>query len=115
MLPKKLNLLVCICTALAFPPVFNSKHHQQIIGADLEAESFQCDLPPVVSPNGDGLPSADELFSNKEAFDKQVDRHSAIVQVPTVSYDDNGDVYEDDRWLVFLLLHRVLKEQFPTV
>ena len=76
---------------------------------------FRCDLPPAVDPSKDGLPSANTLFSSRQALLKQVERHTAIVQVPSVSYDDLGDVWEDDRWLVFLKLHGVLEQHFPNV
>ncbi len=88
---------------------------QQKAIADNLGPDFKCDLPPAVSPDGDGLPSADELFSGKAAFAKQVERHSAIVKVPSVSYDDLGEVFEDERWLVFLEFHKVLETVFPTV
>ncbi|KAL7942523.1 carboxypeptidase S [Trichoderma barbatum] len=76
---------------------------------------FQCDLPPVIDPRGDGLPSADELFSSKSAREQQIKRLQAIVRVPSVSYDDLGEVGEDDRWSPFYKLHDVLKETFPIV
>ncbi|KAL6817268.1 carboxypeptidase S [Trichoderma sp. SZMC 28015] len=76
---------------------------------------YQCDLPPVLDPTGDGLPSADELFSSKSARDQQIKRLQAIVQVPSVSYDDLRDVGQDDRWEPFYKLHDVLKETFPVV
>ncbi|KAM0263572.1 hypothetical protein ACHAQJ_001192 [Trichoderma viride] len=76
---------------------------------------FQCDLPPILDPTGDGLPSADELFASKSARDQQVKRLQAIVQVPSISYDDLGPVGEDERWAPFYDLHEVLEKTFPTV
>jgi len=87
---------------------------QHVIEAGIDA-AFRCDLPRHVAPDSDGLPTAEDLFSGKTALGKQVERHSSIVRVPTISYDDGGDVYEDDRWLVFYELHRVLEALFPTV
>lgn len=75
----------------------------------------QCNLPPVLDPASDGLPSADELFASKSARDQQVKRLQAIVQVPSISYDDNGDVGEDKRWEPFFDLHKVLEKTFPNV
>jgi Gly-Xaa carboxypeptidase len=40
---------------------------------------------------------------------------SAAVNVPTESYDDNGDVEEDPRWRSFPEFHTVLKSLFPEV
>jgi len=77
--------------------------------------AFGCDLPKPVSPDADGLPTAEDVFSDETALHRQVERHSAIVRVPSVSYDDGGDVYQDKRWLVFFELHRVLRDLFPTV
>ncbi|KAK1586107.1 peptidase family M20/M25/M40 [Colletotrichum navitas] len=73
---------------------------------------FKCDLPPVVSPS-DGLPSAKDLFSSPEAIRKQVERHAAIVRVPSICYDDLGDFDTDKRWDVFYDLHDVLKKTYP--
>ena len=76
---------------------------------------FTCDLPPVLDPSGDGLPSADELFSGPAALAKQVERHQAIVRVPSVSYDDLGAPGEDPRWAPFYDLHETLASVFPNV
>ncbi|KAL6904175.1 carboxypeptidase S [Trichoderma evansii] len=75
----------------------------------------QCNLPPILDPASDGLPSADELFASKSARDQQVKRLQSIVQVPSISYDDNGDVGEDERWAPFFDLHKVLEKTFPNV
>lgn len=45
----------------------------------------------------------------------QVKRLSAAVQVPTESYDDNGEVDEDPRWETFQQFHNVLQDLFPLV
>ena len=74
---------------------------------------FQCDLPPAIDPSGDGLPSAEELFSEEEALNKQIERHAAIVRVPSVSYDDNGEPNEDPRWAPFWDLHETLVSLYP--
>lgn len=74
---------------------------------------FQCDLPAPIDPSGDGLPSARSLFSSEEALLKQVDRHGALVKVPSVCYDDLGPFDEDPRWAPFYDFHDVLAETFP--
>lgn len=76
---------------------------------------FKCDLPPAIDPSADGLPSADELFSTDKALAKQVERHQAIVRVPSVSYDDLGEPDEDERWAPFFDLHEVLEVLFPNM
>ncbi|KAK7747428.1 hypothetical protein SLS53_001683 [Cytospora paraplurivora] len=74
---------------------------------------FNCDLPSVLDPSADGLPSSQSLFSSKAALRKQVDRHSALVRVPTVCYDDLGPIDEDPRWKPYHRFHEVLAETFP--
>jgi Gly-Xaa carboxypeptidase len=76
---------------------------------------FKCDLPPIISPSGDGLPAASELFSSKEALKKQVERHTAVVQVPSICFDDLGDFDTDKRWGVFYTFHDVLAETYPVI
>jgi Gly-Xaa carboxypeptidase len=71
-----------------------------------------CPLPEKPKYPNDGLkPSF--LFADKASVDKQVNRLSAAVNVPTVSYDDNGDVGEDKRWEPFYKFHDVLEDLFP--
>ncbi|KXH67149.1 peptidase family M20/M25/M40 [Colletotrichum salicis] len=48
-----------------------------------------------------------------ETEDKQVERHAALVRVPSICYDDLGDFDKDERWNVFYELHDVLKKTYP--
>ncbi|PHH84078.1 hypothetical protein CDD83_2531 [Cordyceps sp. RAO-2017] len=88
-----------------------------LVGGRLAAGSsaFRCDLPAAVDPAGDGLPSADELYSSDEALTRQVERLRAAVEVKTVVYDDMGAFDADPRWLPFYKLHDVLRETYPAV
>lgn len=71
-----------------------------------------CPLPEKPKYPNDGLkPSF--LFADKASVDKQVNRLSAAIDVPTVHYDDNGDVGEDKRWQPFYKFHDVLEDLFP--
>jgi Gly-Xaa carboxypeptidase len=91
-------------------------HQLSLTGAGGEtAEGFACDLPPVLDPAGDGLLSADELFSGDVALARQVERHQAIVRVPSVSYDDLGPPGEDERWAPFYDLHETLEVLYPNI
>lgn len=73
-----------------------------------------CPLPEKPKYPNDGLkPSF--LFADKASVDKQVSRLTAAVNVPTVSYDDNGDVGKDERWQPFYKFHEVLEGLFPLV
>ncbi|KAJ6445082.1 vacuolar carboxypeptidase Cps1 [Purpureocillium lavendulum] len=76
---------------------------------------FKCDLPSALDPSGDGLPSANDVYSSQKALLRQVERHSAIVKVNSVCYDDLGDFEQDDRWLPFYDLHDALRKTYPIV
>lgn len=78
------------------------------------SSSFACDLPPPVAPS-DTLPSASDLFSSPAALQKQVERHAALVRVPSICYDDLGDFDADPRWKVFYELHDVIKKTYPVL
>ncbi|KAI1172413.1 peptidase family M20/M25/M40 [Nemania sp. FL0916] len=80
-----------------------------------ETGRFKCELPASVDPSGDGLPAARDIFSGEAALNLQVKRHSTIVKVPSISYDDNGEPLEDPRWEVFYTLHDTLKSLYPNV
>jgi Gly-Xaa carboxypeptidase len=71
-----------------------------------------CPLSEKPKYPNDGLkPSF--LFADKASVDKQVNRLSAAVNIPTVSYDDSGDVGNDKRWQPFYRFHDVLEDLFP--
>lgn len=53
------------------------------------------------------------LFPSPEFRNLSVKRLSGAVQIPTVSYDDNGPIGEDPRWDVFFDLERYFRETFP--
>lgn len=76
---------------------------------------FHCDLPPPLDPSGDGLAPGRDLFTSQDALLRQVERHSALVRVPSVCYDDLGPFDEDPRWRPFRDLHDVLARTFPLV
>lgn len=64
-------------------------------------------------PNfNDGLDLSSK-FEEPGAIELQVERLSEAVRVATVSYDDNGNVGEDERWNVFFYFHDVLNNLFP--
>ena len=78
-------------------------------------QELSCILPEPHAPSGeDGLhPSSD--FWDSEIMTQQIHRLSEAVKIPSVSYDDMGDVHIDTRWLVFEDLHDVLQSLFPRV
>ncbi|KAK1967823.1 peptidase family M20/M25/M40 [Colletotrichum sublineola] len=105
-----LALLSSAALASANSPYYGEEQYPFVAAA--AASDFKCDLPPAVSPS-DGLPSARDLFSSPEAVRKQVERHAALVRVPSICYDDLGDFDTDSRWDVFYELHDVLKKTYP--
>ncbi|KAI3318397.1 peptidase family M20/M25/M40 [Xylariaceae sp. AK1471] len=87
----------------------------QDVLTDLENTRFKCELPPLLKPPSDGLPTGRDIFSGEKALKLQVERHSAIVRVPSISYDDNGEPLEDPRWEVFYTLHKTFEFLYPNV
>lgn len=115
---SKICLLAGVAGVSAFVSApIDSRAGQQPLGfgEGVLTSKPSCDLPPVLDPSGDGLPSADDLFSSDEALAKQVERHQAIVRVPSICFDDLGDFDKDDRWAPFYDLHDTLAETYPNV
>jgi Gly-Xaa carboxypeptidase len=74
-----------------------------------------CPIPQIPAPLQDGLNSSADFRDDKNLIKQQVERLSAAVNVPTISYDDNDDVDKDPRWHAFVTLHEVLEKHFPRV
>ncbi|ORY57510.1 peptidase family M20/M25/M40 [Pseudomassariella vexata] len=121
MLWSKLTLIagISVVRSASTSRLYLQNEGQQVLGEVVRTESesieFNCDLPPILDPSNDGLPSADKLFSGKDALMKQVERHGTLVRVPSISYDDNGEPGEDPRWDVFFELHATLAALYPSV
>jgi hypothetical protein len=77
--------------------------------------STWCPVPQLPAPSQDDLISLADFGESKDLIKQQVERLSAAVNVPTISYDDSDDVDKDPRWHAFVTLHEVLKTQFPRV
>ncbi|RYP43788.1 hypothetical protein DL768_009684 [Monosporascus sp. mg162] len=105
-------LLVIFATTGTITAVQDSL--QKLLGEG-DRDKFKCDLPSVVTPKDAGLPRVPGGLSSEDALLKQVERHAAIVRIPTISYDDNGEPGEDPRWDVFYELHRTLAYLYPHV
>ncbi|KAF7539122.1 hypothetical protein G7Z17_g12493 [Cylindrodendrum hubeiense] len=112
---RKLSLLAGVAGVSAFVSAPIGGAYQKPLGQESAVANFNCDLPPVLTPAGDGLPSGQSLFSSEAALLKQVKRHQAVVRVPTVCYDDLGSFDEDDRWAPFYVLHDTLAKTYPAV
>ncbi|KAI1820044.1 peptidase family M20/M25/M40 [Xylaria intraflava] len=90
-------------------------HAVALPGLATTSSQLKCEIPPVLDPSGDGLATSRDVFSGEKALKLQVKRHSAIVRVPSISYDDNGEPLEDPRWEVFYTLHETLESLYPNV
>ena len=101
--------------AAALTPSAPRLTEQHVIAPGAGISPFSCDLPPVAIPPNDGFPPARKAFGTKEALLQQVKRHTALVNVPSICYDDLGDFDQDPRWASFYEFHQVLEEQFPVV
>jgi Gly-Xaa carboxypeptidase len=74
-----------------------------------------CPVPQIPAQLQDGLKSSADFGNDEDLIKQQVERLSAAVNIPTISYDDNDDVDKDPRWHAFVTLHEVLKKQFLRV
>lgn len=108
------KFVLCAPLALASTIRYGGKDQLPLNDAS-KSKSFQCDLPSALDPSSDGLLSAKELFNSKEALEKQIERHSALVKVPSICYDDLGPFDTDPRWAPFYDFHDVLAQTFPLV
>jgi Gly-Xaa carboxypeptidase len=109
--------ILWLCIATIFP---SSRPSMTIFSNDKGStiESW-CPLPQAVSPTkstetSERLPPSKDI-SGDVWINRQVERLSAAVNVPTESYDDNGNVEEDPRWRTFPEFHSVLQKLFPLV
>lgn len=101
--------------ALVLNSVGGYVHSTQILlqDDDVRKNDLRCILPKPQAPSGEGGLHSSTDFWSKEIMNRQIHRLSAVVRVPTVSYDDMGDVHHDTRWDVFGELHEVLESLFP--
>lgn len=108
------RLVLCAPLALA-STIRNGDQDQLRLSDASKSKSFECDLPSALDPSSDGLLSAKGLFTSSEALQKQIERHSALVKVPSICYDDLGPFDTDPRWAPFYEFHDVLAKTFPLV
>ncbi|KAK3372202.1 hypothetical protein B0H63DRAFT_289968 [Podospora didyma] len=84
-------LTTTLTTTLALALSSSASRTQKVL-YDADANTFNCDLPPVLNPGtADGLPAARDIFSDEKALHKQVERLGTLVRVPPISYDDAGE------------------------
>ncbi|KAL2678873.1 hypothetical protein Neosp_009625 [[Neocosmospora] mangrovei] len=68
-----------------------------------------------MDPSHDGLTSSWDLFSGRDTIDTLVKRHQSLVRIPSVCYDDMGDVDDDERWEAFNEIPKHIKNTYPNV
>ncbi|KUL89885.1 hypothetical protein ZTR_02970 [Talaromyces verruculosus] len=93
-----------------------STHHGDHDGSASSVVATQCPAQYAIAPHSSPditKRNIEKLFPSAEFRNLSVKRLSGAVQIPTVSYDDNGPVGEDPRWDVFFDLERYFRETFP--
>ncbi|KAL4975161.1 hypothetical protein BDW66DRAFT_167333 [Aspergillus desertorum] len=85
---------------------------QQVLGAS--AADTNCPLPPKVILDDDGLFPSVQYVQNETILQRQVDRLSRAVQIPTQITDSMTDP-DDDAFAPFVDFHKLLSELFPLV
>lgn len=73
-----------------------------------------CPLPAKVPPPADGFHSSLEFVQSEAVRQRQVDRLSRAVQVPSTSTELEDDPWSD-YYAPFIELHEVLEDLFPLV
>ncbi|VUC31669.1 unnamed protein product [Clonostachys rosea] len=95
--------------------ILTRNHPNQSIKAPFEqGRDSWCPLVDAIEPLDDGLEDS-IYFMTAERQNIQAERLSKAVQIPTESFDDNGEVDEDPRWKTFDHFHQVLEDLFPLV
>ncbi|KAI1107611.1 carboxypeptidase S [Jackrogersella minutella] len=114
MIVSKLALVAGTLSTVTYGRSIIYDEAQNVLEGVIPAD-FKCDIPPALDPSKDGLPAARDIFAGDEALKLQVKRHSTIVKIPSISYDDNGEPGEDPRWNVFYDLHKAFAALYPNV
>ncbi|KAG5752305.1 hypothetical protein H9Q70_005058 [Fusarium xylarioides] len=102
-------------TAIAFSHDAQHRLNDKINVAGTADTNPKCHLPTPLNPSDDGLESSQDLFSSKKALQLMVKKHQSLVRIPSICYDDMGDLDTDDRWKPFNDIPKMLKKAYPTV
>lgn len=101
--------------AIAFSHDAQHRLNDKINIAGTADANPKCHLPAPLNPSNDGLESSHDLFSSKKALQSMVKKHQSLVRIPSICYDDMGDLDTDDRWKPFNDIPKILKKAYPTV
>ncbi|KAI0551309.1 hypothetical protein F4679DRAFT_539968 [Xylaria curta] len=116
-----LGSTVVVSRVPAFAPTYDSQYRLELGDAvDVAIEnhgkiSFRCDLPDYLDPSDDGLSSSEEVFSGIDAIKTLVERHQPLVRIPSICYDDLGEIGKDVRWEPFSNISTVLEDKYPLI
>lgn len=61
------------------------------------------------------MKSLEETWDSEEFKEESIKRMTKAIEIPTMSFDDMGEVGEDERWGIFEKFHTFLEESFPLV
>ena len=109
--------ILAIAVVLALV-ITNVVHKGRDVDWDDHSDLPACPQYPALVSTSDNKKLAKEVLdeiSGEAFFDDSLKRMQGAVQIPTESFDDMGNVLEDDRWDIFDDLHAYLKKTFPLV
>jgi Gly-Xaa carboxypeptidase len=86
-------------------------------GLQNHASKQQCPQVHPLLPNytSDGLEAMDQYLRGSKFREESIERLSHAVQISTESFDNMGEIGEDERWDVFYPFAAYLKSTFPQV
>lgn len=106
---------IFVARTIAFSHDAQHRLNDKINVAGTTDTNPKCHLPAPLNPSEDGLESSHDLFSSKKALQLMVKKHQSLVRIPSICYDDMGDLDTDDRWKPFNDIPKMLKKAYPTV
>ncbi|KAG7428833.1 putative carboxypeptidase [Fusarium oxysporum f. sp. raphani] len=106
---------IFVARTIAFSHDAQHRLNDKINVAGTTDTNPKCHLPAPLNPSDDGLESSHDLFSSKKALQLMVKKHQSLVRIPSICYDDMGDLDTDDRWKPFNDIPKMLKKAYPTV
>ncbi|KAK2126273.1 hypothetical protein NOF04DRAFT_16814 [Fusarium oxysporum II5] len=106
---------IFVARTIAFSHDAQHRLNDKINVAGTADTNPKCHLPAPLNPSDDGLESSHDLFSSKKALQLMIKKHQSLVRIPSICYDDMGDLDTDDRWKPFNDIPKMLKKAYPTV
>ncbi|KAH8690501.1 putative vacuolar carboxypeptidase Cps1 [Talaromyces proteolyticus] len=102
-----------LTTGVAARSAFYQPSEQMPMGSHSPSDEI-CPLPAKVAPPNDGFHSSLEFIRDPSVRERQVDRLSRVVQVPSTSTELEDDPWSD-YYAPFGDLHNVLADLFPVL